>query len=184
MLALGLPVYLYGLVLEKEKRLVQNMRINGLKMRNYWLVNFLFSFAQYLFVMLVFYAAGYAFSGLTIFTETDPIIILAVYVGWGLNQVTQAIFLSCFLNDSQTASIIGYMFSIIMTMAGSTLNISGLACGTHGDYNLRTPYYVHPALTYAHAMFYLSNECTFERCIDHVADLPWKAWKSVIALYI
>ena len=69
-------------------------------MRNYWLVNFLFSFAQYLFVMLVFYGAGFAFSGLTIFTETDPIIILAVYVGWGLNQVTQAIFLSCFLNDS------------------------------------------------------------------------------------
>lgn len=184
LLALGLPVYLYGLVLEKEKRLIQTMRINGLKMSNYWLVNFLFSIAQYMLVMSVFYATGRYLSGLTMFTETDPIIILSIYIGWGLNQVTQAFFLSCFLNDSQTASIIGYSFSILLTLGGSSLNISGLACGTHGDYNLRPQYYLHPALTYAHAMFYLSNECTFERCIEHVADLPWKAWKSVLALYI
>lgn len=100
LLALGLPVYLYGLVLEKEKRLVQTMRINGLKMYNYWLVNFLFSMAQYMTVMLIFYLAGYYWSKLTIFTDTDPIIILSIYVGWGLNQVSQAFFLSCFLNDS------------------------------------------------------------------------------------
>lgn len=88
LLALGLPVYLYGLVLEKEKRLIQTMRINGLKMYNYWLVNFLFSMSQYMVVMLTFYLAGYYISNLTIFTDTDPIIILSIFVGWGLNQVT------------------------------------------------------------------------------------------------
>ena len=51
-------------------------------------------------VMTVFFLTGYYLSELTIFTDTDPIIILLIYVGWGLNQVTQAFFLSVFLNDS------------------------------------------------------------------------------------
>lgn len=168
LLALGLPVYLYGLVLEKEKRLIQTMRINGLKMSNYWLVNFVFSLLQYCVVMTVFYCSGYYLSGLTFFTDTDPIIVLSIFFGWGLNQVSQAFFLSCFLNDSQTASMIGYSFSIILTIIGSTICITGIACGTHGDYVLKDQYYIHPAFTYAHAMFYLSNECAWEKCIDHI----------------
>lgn len=33
-------------------------------------------------------------------------------------------------------------------------------------------------------MFFLSNECAWEKCIDHIEYLPWKIWKSIIALYI
>ena len=35
-----LPVFLYYIVLEKETRLVETMKINGMRMRNYWIVNF------------------------------------------------------------------------------------------------------------------------------------------------
>merc|ERR1719329_1714010 len=165
------------------------MRINGLKMYNYWLVNFAFSFTQYMLVMTVFFLTGYYLSELTIFTDTDPIIILLVYVGWGLNQVTQAFFLSVFLNDSQTASMIGYMISIVGTIVGSTLNVTGIACGTMaqeggGDYKMKSHFYFHPAMTYAHSMFFLSNECAWEKCIDRIELLPPHVWKSIIALYI
>mmetsp|Transcript_15182 Transcript_15182/g.23440 ORF Transcript_15182/g.23440 Transcript_15182/m.23440 type:complete len:95 (-) Transcript_15182:160-444(-) len=42
LLSLSMPSFLYTLVLEKEQRLVQNMKINGLNMRNYWIVNYFF----------------------------------------------------------------------------------------------------------------------------------------------
>ena len=43
-LSLLLPVYIYNLVLEKETRLVETMKCNGLKMRTYWFVNYTFFF--------------------------------------------------------------------------------------------------------------------------------------------
>jgi hypothetical protein len=47
-LALSLPVFIYSLVLEKETKLVETMKINGMKMYNYWLVNFLFFLMVYI----------------------------------------------------------------------------------------------------------------------------------------
>lgn len=84
LLALGMPVYLYQIVLEKEQRLLQTMKINGLKMSNYWKVNYIFNFALYLIVLTFFFIFGKYVSGLTIFTDTDPVILLLVFVGWGL----------------------------------------------------------------------------------------------------
>lgn len=46
-LSMSFPVFLYLLVLEKEARLLEFMKINGLKMSNYWLINFLFDFFIY-----------------------------------------------------------------------------------------------------------------------------------------
>jgi hypothetical protein len=42
-----LPVFLYYIVLEKETRLVETMKINGMRMKNYWIVNFIFNFILY-----------------------------------------------------------------------------------------------------------------------------------------
>lgn len=137
LLALGLPVFLYGIVLEKETRLMQNMKINGLKMSNYWLVAYCFNFFLYMIVCLCYVGFGKYVTGLSFFTDTDPIIMTLLFVGWGLCQVSQAFFVSVFLNDSQTASMIGYSCSIIFTVVASTVMISGTGCGANGDYNLK-----------------------------------------------
>ena len=52
-----LPVFLYSIVLEKESRLTEFMKINGMRMRTYWLVNFCFNliiFSLQAFVFLIF----------------------------------------------------------------------------------------------------------------------------------
>jgi len=125
LLALSLPVFLYTIVLEKEQKLIQNMKINGLKMMNYWLVNFVFNTCMYLCTMIVYICFGKYLSGLTFFTDTQPFVLLAAFVGWGLNQVSLAFVYSCFLNNSQTASMIGYAISIMMTVISSTSMITG-----------------------------------------------------------
>ena len=57
-LCLALPVFIYNLVLEKETKLLETMKINGMKMSYYWLVNFSFNLVIYFFTVLVYWAAA------------------------------------------------------------------------------------------------------------------------------
>lgn len=58
-LSLLLPVFLYLTVLEKEEKLIQMMRMNGMSMLNYWAINFLYNFAISVLTNFVFYLYGY-----------------------------------------------------------------------------------------------------------------------------
>ena len=49
-LGVGLPVYMYSIVLEKECRLKSIMKMHGLKEVHYWIINWLFN--------IVFYSLG------------------------------------------------------------------------------------------------------------------------------
>ena len=100
LLSLSLPVFLYSIVLEKEQRLLENMKINGLNMRNYWTVTYVFSFILYLATVFVYAGFGRYISGLSFFIETNIYILGLTLVGWGLCQVSLAFFFSVFLQDS------------------------------------------------------------------------------------
>ena len=99
-LSLSLPVFLYTIVLEKEQRLIENMKINGLNMLNYWKVNLTFNFLMYLSVMTLYLGFGKFFSGLTFFSETNITVLILTNIGWGLCQISIAFTLAAFLSDS------------------------------------------------------------------------------------
>jgi hypothetical protein len=83
-LCLGLPVFMYQLVLEKEKRLLQIMKINGLLLTNYWIVNLAFDFIYYVCTYMIFlFFAKFVFS-MHVFMETNTMLLLLVLNGWGL----------------------------------------------------------------------------------------------------
>jgi len=46
-LSLCIPMFLFTIVMEKETRLIETMKSNGLRMVNYWIVFFFFSLAFY-----------------------------------------------------------------------------------------------------------------------------------------
>jgi hypothetical protein len=58
-LSLLLPIFMYIIVHEKEEKLIIMMRMNGLKMSNYWLVTYFFSVILSVVTFSVFYLAGY-----------------------------------------------------------------------------------------------------------------------------
>jgi hypothetical protein len=124
LLSVTMPGFLYAVVLEKEQRLIQNMRINGMSMHNYWIVNYLCNFAQYILSASSFYLFGRYVSRFSFFTESVPEIILAALFGWGLNQVSLSFLIACFLGNSQNASMLGYLISIVGSIITSTLLIT------------------------------------------------------------
>ena len=91
LMSLCFPLFLYQFVLEKEERLIQNMKINGLKMKNYWLVNMCFNYAVYLTAALSYIYFGKYVSGLSFFTESNWSIMVAAILGWGITQVAYSL---------------------------------------------------------------------------------------------
>ena len=71
-LSLLLPVFMYAIVLEKEERLLEMMKMNGMRMRNYWSVTYLFNFSMYFLMIAIFFIFGFLFLELSFFTETHP----------------------------------------------------------------------------------------------------------------
>jgi len=99
------------------------MKMNGLKIRNYWLTFFIFNLMLCVITNLIFYLVGTFVLGTPFFTKTSKLLLVIVSLGWSLAQIGMAAFFQTFLNKSRSANIIGYLFSIWTTMIGATLNL-------------------------------------------------------------
>jgi hypothetical protein len=122
-LSLLFPVFLHTVVLEKEEKLMQMMKMNGMKISSYWVVYLVFNLILSILTSLVFMVMGLLVTGMAFFTQTDPLLFLVILVGWALAQIGMAVFFQTFLNKAHSANIIGYLVAIWASMVGSTLSI-------------------------------------------------------------
>ena len=102
--SLLMPLFMYTIVLEKEAKLIENMKINGLKMTYYWLANFVYNFIVYLVTISLFLFFGGVVFKLNFFSETMFTLHAIVFFGWGLNQIGLAFFFQAFLNNARSAT--------------------------------------------------------------------------------
>jgi hypothetical protein len=114
---------LYGLVLEKEEKLVQMMKMNGMKIANYWFVYGTFNFILALVTNILFFVLGSFVISTSFFKKTSPILIALVALGWIFAQIGLAAFLQTLLDKARSANIVGYILAIWTMMIASTLSI-------------------------------------------------------------
>lgn len=106
------------------------MKINGLILYNYWIVTIAFDFMYYVCTYMVFlFFANFIFH-IHAFIETSNLLLLAVFNGWGLVQISLAFFMSVFIEKASTASIVGYGMSIYLMAVAQVLNIFIYDIGT------------------------------------------------------
>ncbi len=122
-MSLLFPVFLSNIVLEKEEKLIQMMKMNGMKISNYWLVFFLFNFLMELVTFLLFFLVGVFLVDMPFFTQTSPALLLIITLGWMLSQIGFSVFFQTFLSSSRSANIIGYLVTIWTTMIAGTLSL-------------------------------------------------------------
>lgn len=99
-LALMMPIFLHHFVMEKENKLVDNMKINGLKMYNYWIVNGLFNFTVYATTTILYVSFGRYIFKLDFFCDTHIFLFFEVYFMWGLVQVSMSMFFCCIFSSA------------------------------------------------------------------------------------
>jgi ABC-type sulfate transport system permease component len=83
-LSLLLPIFMYVIVLEKEEKLLEMMKMNGMRMREYWLITFTFSFIITFFTFFFFFLFGYFILELDFFTDTNKFVLFVVFLGWSI----------------------------------------------------------------------------------------------------
>jgi ABC-2 family transporter protein len=179
-MSMGLPVFLYQIVLEKETRLIENMKINGMKMSNYWTVNFIFNLGFYLATALIFMFFGMRVFNLVVFTETNTVILFSILLGWGLAQVSMSFLISVFLSKSQTASIVGYTVAVWFTTVASTFNLTIYSPPNEMDWF----FYFIPTFTFARLIYYVSVKCGYEHCIAGFNEFNGEMAGCYVALYL
>ncbi len=145
---------------------MEYMKMNGLRMNNYWFVNFFFNFGFYMMTMLSFIFFGYKVFEIAFFLKTNMIFMLLVLIGWGLAQNSMAFLISIFLSKSQTAQIIGYSVGIWMTTMASVMNLTVFSNG-----DMDPILYPLPTFSFARLMYFMAARCRNGRCIAEWSDL-------------
>lgn len=91
-LSLLLPIFMYTIVLEKEEKLLEMMKMNGMRMRDYWVVTYIFCLLISFFTFSIFYLFGYYALALDFFVDTGFSVLATIFTGWALTQISFAIF--------------------------------------------------------------------------------------------
>jgi hypothetical protein len=99
------------------------MKMNGMKISNYWFVYAIFNFTLALVTNILFFLLGSFVLSNKFFTKTSPALLTLVAIGWILAQIGLAAFLQTLLDKARSANIVGYIFAIWTMMIGSTLSI-------------------------------------------------------------
>lgn len=179
-LSLLLPVFLYLTVLEKEERLIQMMRMNGMGMTNYWAINFLYNFVISLLTNIVFYVYGYIFLDNAFFRNVSLSVIIIVFLGWILAQIGIAMFLQVFLSSSRAANIIGYLVAIWTNLVGATLSIALFQYPRE----LPTGFALWPTFSFNRLFYLMFTYCSMDRCPNSLDSLTPEMWRCITVLYV
>lgn len=162
-LSLGLPVFMYSIVLEKEKKLVDTMKINGLLLSNYWVVMYTFYFLYYGIIATTFYVFGRFVLGMHVFVATHSGFFIIVLIGWGFSQVSLAFFLSVFFKKATTASLVGYLFGILLMGIACIANAVVYACPRPMPWF----HFISPTHVFNRNMEWIADECVHHICFTN-----------------
>jgi len=178
-ISLLLPIFMYGIIHEKEERLREIMKMNGLKMINYWIANYLWCLCLYIIAVSLFFIFGRFILKTDFFTETNPLILFAVFLGWGLCQVSMAVFFQNFFARAKTAIIVGYLLSTWTSIIGVTFSEAAYPTPRELPYNIR----LFPPFAFVRIIYQLTFECGNMKCVQNFADLGGEMWSCFAIVY-
>lgn len=179
-LSLLFPVFLYTVVLEKEEKLIQMMKMNGMKISSYWFVYFVFNLLLGLVTNLVFFLFGYFMLGNRFFTETSFGLLFFTFFGWLLAQIGLAVFFQTFLSSARSANIIGYLISIWTCMIASTLSIGVYQYPAPYPYGLR----MFSPFGFVRILYMLLTACSSGECYGNMSHIPEEIQQEITFLYL
>jgi len=169
-LSLLLPTFIYAIVEEKQMKLRELMKMMGMKMKNYWLMTYVFDLVLFALVSTVFIISGIAFFQIKFLLDPTPFILLLLV--WGHTLIAMALFISAFLNRNRTiTAIVLYLLVIISTAMGGIF--PSIWSGSEYPESL----IIYPFFAFAKGINLLSSGCATGTC--HFNTLPGEYGKII-----
>ena len=179
-ISLLMPLFMYNIVIEKERQLIEIMKINGLKMRNYWISYFIFDYIVYAVTMIFFIIFGTYVFGLNLFKETDFLLVFLTLVIWGYAQIALAFFFQAFLSNGRTTSVIGYMIALWLIIICTCLNLAMFVIPKEAPYILN----IFPSFAMSRIFYYMATYCGYETCIAKFSRINDEVKYALVYMFI
>ncbi|CAG8532061.1 7256_t:CDS:10 [Ambispora leptoticha] len=136
-----MPIFVMILVREKEERVFIIMKMSGLSAFKHMLNHYIEFTIMQAASCLVFYLIGFALQ-YTIFTRTDPSLLLLYFFIWVNVQVAMGFLFSSFFSKTRRAIVTVYVFVVLSAI------ISGITVYIFGNNSPPTLWYLHPSFAF------------------------------------
>jgi hypothetical protein len=174
-----LPVYVNSIVVEKQERLREMMKMMGLKMVYYWITNYIWDMILYILIVAVLIITSLAFT-LRMFTQTNFILLLLMFFGWGNAMIALGFLLSTFFKRGKSATVVTYLIVIASVIISYVLNAT-----VFKEDQTYIFFLLYPAFACYRAIFLIGIGCSVLQC-PQLSDLVWgsQMLNVIIFLYI
>eukprot|EP00833_Pecoramyces_ruminatium_P010009 jgi/Orpsp1_1/1184041/evm.model.c7180000087760.1 len=115
-----IPVFVIGIVKEKEERFLVMMKMNGMKSRTYYITVYITNLILSSISLLCFYCAGYL-ARMELFTKTDWRIIAMEFGIWANIMVILSFTISFFFKKNSTALVGSFLVVLLSVILGISL---------------------------------------------------------------
>ncbi|EGC36362.1 hypothetical protein DICPUDRAFT_87445 [Dictyostelium purpureum] len=153
-----LPLFVFSIVVEKQEKLRDLSLMMGLKIRNYWIMNYIFNYLLYSIIVVFVVGVSSAFD-FAVFTKGSGFGMFLLIFGWGHAMVSFSFFLSTFFKKTRTASIFCYFLVIVSVNLNSLLSFQ-----VYLNSAPPTPYYFYPLFAFYRGISQLSTQCGIDLC--------------------
>eukprot|EP01100_Stratorugosa_tubuloviscum_P008759 TRINITY_DN3648_c0_g3_i1.p1 TRINITY_DN3648_c0_g3~~TRINITY_DN3648_c0_g3_i1.p1 ORF type:complete len:851 (-),score=271.54 TRINITY_DN3648_c0_g3_i1:91-2613(-) len=154
-----LPVYAYAIVLEKQDRLREMMKMMGMQMHAFWFVNYVFDFFLYLIVFIALAVISLAFR-VRFFTQTSPILLILIFLGWGYTQIGFSILVSTLFSRVRSVTIVSYLLVIASVITSYVVNLLAFNVSELPPLS----YLFFPPFVFYRAIYVMGSSCGIFQC--------------------
>ena len=156
------------------------MRMNGMRMRYYWLVNFLFNLILSCVTVFIFFVFGRFILKNSLFTDSNTFLLVLTLAGWMLAQIGMATLFQTFISHSNSANIIGYLLSIWTSMIAVSLNVALYQYPQQFPYLLK----MYAPFSFNRIMYILLSKCSIESCVRSMSGLDTEVVECLVYMYL
>ncbi|KAF2074956.1 hypothetical protein CYY_003741 [Polysphondylium violaceum] len=169
MMSFCMVVFVSNVVYEKENRLREIMKMSGLRMHIYWLVNYIFNFSLYMIIVLVAIAYAYILK-FRFYTQTPFSVFFVLFVLFGMTQIAFSFFISVFFSSVYTSTVVSFIYIIFTALSSNLLNNAFIE---NPDTSLATFVLTGliPHVAYHRAISYIS--------LEYVGNSPGLTWEKI-----
>ncbi|KAL9642897.1 hypothetical protein ABK040_010592 [Willaertia magna] len=165
-LSLLLPAFTFMIVFEKESKLREMMKLMGMKIRYYFFVTFIFQYFLFIISSILFVIFSAIF-GFRFITQTNGVITLVFFIGWGLCLVSFSFLLASVIRRTIVGTIASYMIVLIGPLCGVILELTVFENAP----NAALPLLLIFPLQISHYSVAVGSSCNSFRCPGDTIDI-------------
>ena len=179
-LSLLIPLFMHKIIYEREKKIIEYLKLNGVKMRNYWISNFIFNYIIYLILAILYFIFEAYIYSINFLERTSFILVSLTLLGWGFGQIGLSYFFQAFVSREKITVILSLSIVFFISFVTLCFNWALYVIPREAPYILN----IFPTFALYRIFHYISYSCGFRGCVSSFDKVTTEIKIALVFLYI